>query len=437
MKYSITISSLLLFMLVLAVPARAQKKLLKEVANEFAMANREITEENKENRRIIDLNKVKYDIDQVAAHPDTKDLAATYGWKGIVYTAIAIEQDETLRKQLDPNGEAATIAGDALVKFFSFPKDQQEDIDALTYVNGYLPNTIVALYNKAVVKVQTPGSFQTVKHDMEMVDQLLNYDKDEKAQGASVTHEKAIWAIATSAAVDTLVDQEIIYLEKLMAFPRYFNSEVFIRMSQIYVQKKEYEKALSYLEQGRIKIPQKANEFREAEINIEIERNNISSLITKLTESIKEDPENKEYYYARGVCYQQLKKNDMKEMSKSGKTTASYYFSQGLNDYAKAIALDPGYNDARVNEAILLKDSADYVYKMRSQGADYYNTAIATYKKVIEKMDAVREAGLINSGEEMKSWLIEMKKISVRIGDEEGKKRYEALLKAEMEKSKQ
>jgi hypothetical protein len=282
---------------------------------------------------------------------------------------------------------------------------------------------------------------------MEMVDNLVKYDKEEKAIAAAVSREKAIYSIWRAAYADSLVDQELVYLNRLAEFPSYFNAEVFVRLSEIYSQKKEYDKALAVLDKGREKIPQKAGDFLDQQINIEIDRNNSGALIQKFTEAIEANPDNNAvYYYSRGVVYHNLKVDEMdtqEKAIKNGQTPApnKYYFSQGLSDYAKAIEADPGFFDAKYNEASLLNDSANFFYKSRNKlsGAEYDKAsaqAMNLYKTVLDKLEWIRESGG-KKDVELLEMLVLMRSIAAKTGQEEKRLQYDSLYKEEKKKLQQ
>jgi tetratricopeptide (TPR) repeat protein len=422
----------LLFLCVLSgvTTSYAQVKKLKNVANQFTMSDNP------------DIELAKFDIDQAAANPESANLAATWGWRGVVYSAIAADHDKYA--SLDPNNDAAKIAGESFVKFYTYPKDAQEKQDALIYANLYLPNAIVSCYNMGAINANSKGNFATVKLYMGMVDALLVYDTEEKAKAASVSREKALLVTWRSAYMDSLVSEEIVYLEKLISIPTYYNAQNFTRLSEIYTSKKDYEKALSYLEKGKEKIPQKSSEFLDQQINIEIERNNTSSLITKFTEAIEANPDNNAvYYFSRGTVYHNLKKAEAKEQEKAikngSKSVASkYYYSMGLADYNKAIELDPGYFDAKFNEAIILNDSADFLYSSRTKlsAAESEKATVAInalYRSLLPKLEWIRESNMVKDAE-LVELLRLMKSISAKLGDEEKRQRYDKLYKEEKEK---
>ncbi len=433
MKKQFLIPILFLSMVSSFTQIDAQIKLLKGIRDNM------MDEQNK------DVALAKYEIDKVMLHPETKDMCAAWAWKGLVYSDIALSPDSSIYK-LDENHNAAELAAEAFLKFYACSEEEQEKIDAKVAADAYLVNAISACWNKAVYVSREPGKYGEVKKLMGYVERLLVYDKDEAAKKNSVTREQAIYAVWRSAYVDTLVDEEIISLEKLIAVPNYMNSIVFIRMAEIYSAKKQYEKALEYLEKGKAKIPQKASDFLDMQINIEIERENMLALLTKFNEAIESNPDNAVYFFSRGVAYHKLKSDEVKtqDLAYKNKTKiapSKYSFAQGLNDYRKALELDNGFINASKNEAILFFDSANYIYRLRARVAaneyDKYNTlSIALYKQALQMFERLRESGALKE-QDLIDALKDMIMICNKISDKEHldlKIKYEGLLKAEKRK---
>jgi tetratricopeptide (TPR) repeat protein len=433
MKKQFLIPILFLSMVSSFTQVNAQIKLLKGIRDNM------MDEANK------DVALAKYEIDKVMLHPETKDMCAAWAWKGLVYSDIALSPDSSIYK-LDENQNAAELAAEAFLKFYACSEEEQEKIDAKVAADAYLVNAISACWNKAVFVSREPGKYYEVKKLMGYVERLLVYDKDEAAKKNSVTKEQAIYAVWRSAYVDTLLDEEIISLEKLIAVPNYMNSIVFIRMAEIYSAKKQFEKALEYLEKGKAKIPQKASDFLDMQINIEIERENMVALLTKFNEAIESNPDNAVYFFSRGVAYHKLKTDEVKNQdlaykNKTKNSPSKYSFAQGLNDYRKALELDNGFINASKNEAILFFDSANYIYRMRARVAsneyELYNTlSIALYKQALQMFERLRESGALKE-QDLIDALKDMIMICNKISDKEHldlKIKYEGLLKAEKRK---
>lgn len=387
----------------------------------------------------------KYEIDKVMQHPDTRDMCAAWAWKGVVYAEVANSTDSNIIK-LDTEHNAAKQSGEAFVKFFACSEDEQDKYDAKRAASSGVVNAIFACWNAGVAVSSEKGKFAEVRDYMTLVEKMIPYDKEEQAKKYRVTTEQALFMIWRAAWMDSLVNEEIVYLEKLMSIPSYMNADVFIRMAEIMSSRKEYDKGLEYLEKGKIKIPQKAGDFLDMQINIEIERENMPALLITFEEAIKNNPDNPQYYFSRGVAYHKLKEDEIRSNDGMGRNTENspamkYYYSQGLKDYQKALELDPSYFAAMKNEAILFFDSANYIYKLRTRvkPEDYEKTnqlAVAIYKQALERFEKLRQTGYIKD-EELIDLLKDMKTICIKINDQEGRLKYDSMMRTERRKLEQ
>jgi hypothetical protein len=428
MKYKLLFSMIGLMLIVHPMTLSSQTGKLKNV--ELTMSGSD--------PNLID---AKYNIDLAYNHETTKNMASMWGWRGVVYAIIAASNDNEV-KSLNTDNSAALISGQSFVNYFAFPANEQKKYSAFDFASAYVVSAIIDCFNEGVSASMNKGDFSKVKQYMDIVETLLPYDTEEKLKG-KISKEKSLYITWQSAYNDSLIDQEMIYLQKLIDIPNYMNAYVFIRMSEIYLNQKNYEKAVAYLEQGRVKIPSKTSDFLNQQINIEIERNNIESLIVKFTEGIQNDPENKEYYFSRGVAYHQLKSEERNKQElafKNGENPSKdkYYFSMGLKDYAQAIKLDPGYTDALNNEAILLLDSADYIYKLRTRVSSaeytkYDKLSIALYQQVVQKLIALYEMNY-KKDQDLVELLKSIKSIYAKLNDEENRMKYDKLYKQEKKK---
>jgi tetratricopeptide (TPR) repeat protein len=391
-----------------------------------------------------DIEKAKYDIDMVMENSETANNAAAFGWKGVVYGEIAnLDDTSALRISLDPNKSAAYTSAESFLKFYSFSEEQQEQLDAKIYAQTSLPNTIINNYNLGVMALSGKNRFTEVKKYMEAVEKMIKYDVDQVAKTRGITVESTYYNTWTAAYMDSLVNDEIIYLERLAAVPTYLKADIFIRLSMIYSDRKDYDKALDYLEKGKVKIPQRASEFLEQQINIELSRNNHAIILAKFTEAIANNPDNANYYFSRGVTYHQLKLNELESQEAAYKRgekvpASKYSFKQCLTDYTKAISLDNSNFDALNNEAVAIFDSANYMYKQMTKVSasefDRYKTsASGLYRLSMSKFEVLKQSGFLK-GEDYINLLKDMKTCAARTGNVEERNKLDDLIKSEKAK---
>jgi tetratricopeptide (TPR) repeat protein len=391
-----------------------------------------------------DIEKAKYDIDMVMENSETANNAAAFGWKGVVYGEIAnLDDTSALRIALDPNKTAAYTSAECFLKFFTYSVEAQEQLDAKIYAQSSLPNTIINNYNLGVLALSGKNKFPEVKKYMEAVEKMIQYDVDQVAKTRGITVESTYYNTWTAAYMDSLVNDEIVYLERLAAVPTYLKADIFIRLSMIYSDRKDYEKALDYLEKGKVKIPQRASEFLEQQINIELSRNNHAVILAKFTEAIANNPDNANYYFSRGVTYHQLKLNELESQDAAYKRgekvpASKYSFKQCLTDYNKAISLDNSNFDALNNEAVAIFDSANYMYKQMTKVSasdfDRYKTsASGLYRLSMSKFEVLKQSGFLK-GEYYINLLKDMKTCAARTGNVEERNKLDELIKSEKAK---
>ena len=373
----------------------------------------------------VNITTAKYNIDLAYENAQTSNNVDMWCWRAIVYSYIGYSTDTAI-SNMDLN--AARKAGESFTKYYQFSEEERANtVDEAK--NYYLIGGILC-FNKALALSNEKGKFTEVKEHMGYVENIMKIDAEGLLAGQNLTNAKVNLILLQSAQKDNLAEEEIYYLNQLIAAPKYFNAYVFIRLSEIYSQKKEYEKALETLAKGKEKIPANTSDFLNAEITLEIERNQIESLIAKFNEGIAQDPENAIYYYNRGTTYSMLKNNEVEAKIEPGK----YYFSQGLKDFRKALELDPSNQDASFNEASLLVDSANFVYRLKSKFPDKYDyfekLSKDIYKQALDKLELIRQSGT-KKDNELIELLKTMRSICSKIGDEEGRKKYNDLFKEE------
>lgn len=392
-----------------------------------------------------DVLDAKYNIDLAYEHESTKSSVGMWGWRAVVYSVISASQDEEVKK-MNLNNDAAEISAQAFLKYYEFSEVDQKKFSLKDYTNAYIISTIVDCFNKGIVYSMDTAQFENTKKYMNYVTSLIKNDELKKAQENNITIAKANYIIWNSAINNKLEKEEMVYLQKLMDEPNYNNFQVFIRASELYLKEKNYEKAIEVLEKGKNKIPTKSGEFLNQQINIEIERKNIGVLLAKFTEAIAAQPDNKEYYFSRGVAIHQLKNEDKeigeKEFKNSGKIVAAkYYYKSALSDYKKALELDPGYFDAIYNEAVLMLDSADFVYRMKSKVAGgeylkYDKLSTYLYKDVVaKKFVEIYEMNVLKDQEALNLVKV-IRTVYAKINDDENRAKYDRIYKEEQKKLK-
>ncbi len=395
-----------------------------------AQVNKIKTVRNMMSAEDINILAAKYNIDLAYENSQTSNSVDMWAWRAMVYSYIGYNLD-TAVSNLDL--DATKKAGESFSKYYQF--SEEDRANTKEEVANFYTQAASLCFNKSIQLSSTKGQFNDVKLYIGYVETILSHDETALLEKQNITLAKLYLILLQSSQKDSLVDEEVNYLNKLVAIPKYNNAYVFVRLSEIYVQRKEYDKALEVLAKGKEKIPSKAGDFLNAEIALEIDRNNIASLIAKFNEGIAQDPENALYYYNRGTTYAMLKNKEIEDKVEPGK----YYFIQGLSDFRKSLSIDPSNQDASFNEASLLVDSANYLYKLKTKVAGKYDLydkqSKALYKEAIDKLELIRQSGS-KKDNELIDLLKTMRSICSKIGDDEGRKKYNTMYLEEETKMK-
>lgn len=109
----------------------------------------------------------------------------------------------------------------------------------------------------------------------------------------------------------------------------FYNSLIYIYL----VEKKDNDKAVEYLRKAQDAYPENS-EFLKREINILISEGNYDEAEQKLSRAIEQEGENAILYYNKGYLFEQMERGE-----------------EAIENYKKAIELDPTYFDANFNLA--------------------------------------------------------------------------------------
>jgi tetratricopeptide (TPR) repeat protein len=116
----------------------------------------------------------------------------------------------------------------------------------------------------------------------------------------------------------------------------FYNSLIYIYL----VEEKDTDKALEYLRKAQDAFPEKSD-FIKREINILINDENFEEAEQKLTKAISQEADNPILYYNRAYLYEQMEREE-----------------DAIENYKKAIELDPDYFDAVFNLAAFYYNEA-------------------------------------------------------------------------------
>lgn len=269
------------------------------------------------------LDKAKLAIDDASEHAKTIGDAKTWFYRGNVYLAIQLT-DEEKYKDLDP--DALEKAYEAYIKAKELDvkgEDTTEVNDRILVCAEQFYNKGVTLYNeKDYVKALAAfGQSAMVNESMGKVDSLATYNA------------------ALCAELAQLNGQAKIHYLKLIDM-KYSQPGIYSSIADISKAEGDTTKALEYVMLGREVFPDNFN-LIIAETNIYLASGNQDKAMELLQLAIEKDDTNPTLFFAVGTNYDQIGN-----------------FEEAEKNYKSAIELDPDYFDPNYNLGALYVNKA-------------------------------------------------------------------------------
>jgi len=299
------------------------------------------------------LDKAKENIDAAIIHPQTSGQPKTWLYKGNVYLAIALTEEEKF-KSLDPDPLKQSY--DAYQKSIELDKDYIQP-------TANPPSAMLGLfvigeqhYNKGV------EFFNGKKFDLAIVEfeQTKKINSIFGQKDSLATFNAAICAIQIEDN-----DKAIQYLRELVTM-NYMNPLVYTYLSTLYKDKGETDNALKVIKGGKTKFPNDLN-IIIAEANVYLATGDIVNAQKTLEIAIQKDPNNPMLHFTVGSNFDQMSR-------KEGVTDEERIDLMGKAEkaYENAIILNPDYFDAYYNmgalffnEGVRLFEIADAITDMK------------------------------------------------------------------------
>lgn len=311
------------------------------------------------------LDKAKENIDAAVVHPQTASQAKTWLYKGNVYLAIAITEEEKY-KNLHPT--PLTESYEAYQKSIEIDKDYVQPsanpasaMLGLFIIGEQHYNIGVELFNHRKYDLAIIEFEQTKK-----INSIFN-QKDSLA-----TFNAAICAIQIDDN-----DKAIQYLRELVSM-NYMNPLVYSYLATLYKEKGENDRALQVVKGGKTKFPNDLN-IIIAETNVYLATGDIENALKTLELAISKDPTNPLLYFTVGSNYDQMSR-------KEGITDEERIelIANAEKSYLKAIEINPDYFDAYYNLGALFFNEGVRLFELADAITD-----MKLYAKEKEKVDAM------------------------------------------------
>lgn len=331
-------------------------------------------------------------IDKAVKHEQTRDDAKTWVYRGDVYA-------EMLRLPDDNNGgvpkiEAARIATESFKKAITLDDSRRQDDakDAKQKLNNVV---YVLVFNTGLENINSGDNAGAVKA-FEVA--LMINDKDTNAAlNAAIAAERMEDFDKAFTLYKRMVDE--------MGAKDHF---AYIAVTNNYVAREDYDKALEYIQKGlevnKNAKKEKIKDLLTTEFNVYLKSNRLDEAIANVMKNLENDPENDGLYSRLGQLYDQMREASEGEAAKN-------YADMAVENYKKAIELNPNNLDANYNLGAYYYNKAASIYKevnnmdlktyqskgvaLEKKGEENFNKAIPYFKKAYEL--APEDAGLKNS----------------------------------------
>jgi len=311
------------------------------------------------------LDKAKENIDIAIEHPRTQGEAKTWLYRGNVYLAIALTEDEKF-KNLHP---------EPLIESYNAYQKSMEIDPEYIQPTANPPSAKLGLfiigeqhYNKGV------ELFNIQHYDKA----IIEFEKTKRINSifgmkdSLATFNAAICAIQIDDH-----DKAIQYLRELVSM-NYDNPLIFGYLATLYNEKGETERAMQVIRGGKTKYPDDLN-IIIAETNLYLATGDIENAQKTLALAIEKDPYNALLYFTVGSNYDQMSRAE--DVSEEDRIT---FMEESEKAYLKAIEIQPGYFDAYYNLGALFYNEGVRIFEIADAIAD-----LREYSKYKDKFDSM------------------------------------------------
>lgn len=277
-----------------------------------------------------ELAKAKTAADAAEIHPDTKNSAKMWLYRGKVYQAIYSDTSEAIRK-LDSESEEKAL--DAYINCMKLDKE-------LVYkdeVKGPLIGVTAAVSNKANYYKQTK-QFEKALKCYDLMEASLPYDFDQGIKRNNITKEKVAFYKFEMYQIANNKEKTREYADKLIDV-KYKEPRLYTDMVRIALQTKDTAMALAYIEKGKVMFEDNMD-LITSELDIYIVRKQTDVLKKKLTSAIEVSPDNEILHFVLANLYKGTGQPENAE-----------------KEYLKAVEIRPDYEPAIYNLGVLFYSS--------------------------------------------------------------------------------
>jgi tetratricopeptide (TPR) repeat protein len=342
--------------------------------------------------------KAKEAIDLAAQDAKTKDNAKTHFYKGNIYLAIYLSDDEELKTNT-PN--ALSIAYDSYQRAIELDKDivsplmtPQAPMIGLYIIGEQYYNQGVELYNS-----------KDYENAMEKFEKTKSINNMFGAKDSIATFNAALCAFFLE---DYEKSQK--YLKELVNM-KYNNASVYTTLGEIYKMEGDSIKAFNTIKMGRERFPENYG-LLIAETNWYLAKGEVDKANKLLQEAIDKDPKNPALHFAVGTTYDQLASD-----TATADELKVQFTTKAEKSYRDALAINPNYFDAYFNLGALFVNQAAAIMAEANQlpieEAEKYDKLKAQADEYLKKAQPELEKALQVKPEDLNT-LVSLKQIYSR-----------------------
>ncbi|MCD4679052.1 MAG: hypothetical protein K8S00_01570 [Bacteroidales bacterium] len=357
------------------------------------------------------LDKAKEAIDAASVHIKTKDAAKTWFYRGNIYLAIQVSEEEKYNN-LDPN--ALIEAYDSYQKAISIDDKvintnlrPSTPMQGLYFCGDQFYNVGVKLYNNKKYAEATESFVTAVKSNniFGKTDSLAMFNAA---------------LCAELAEKPEIAKKYYIQLLKL----NYTKPTIYTSLAGIYKSEDNSEKEIEIIEKGRKTFPHDFN-LISAETNYHLSAGNSEKALELLNIAIEKDPENQTLYFAIGSNYNSIVDDTAKTVEERANG-----FIEAEKSYIKAIEIDSAYFDPIYNLGALYFNEGIKIFEVADGISDFelYAVEKEKYDAMWAKALPYLERALEIDGENLNT-LISLKQLYARTNQPEKLKKVNEKLK--------
>ena len=310
--------------------------------------------------KALKIKEAKEFIDKAYNNESTSNEPKMWMYRAKIYKMIALNHDsldsDAIFKATESHLKCMQPHPKKKNKILIYKKWPKEEVLEGLVQCGY------QLFNRATEEYNAGNYKNSLKHYTAIFD-IMPFDEEDQLKRGNITKETILYNsfFSSNKMKDNAKSKEL--LQQLINL-NFNEPAIYIRMSNIYLEEGDNDKALEYLSLGR-EMFEDDQSLLNAEINLYIQLGRTSELIEKLGEAIALDEENDLWYFNRGIIYDQ--EGDMANAEK---------------DYLTALELNPSAFGANYNLGALYFNNGGET-KNKANGTSN-NTE---YKKLNKKAD--------------------------------------------------